>query len=90
MCKIIFVALLSIAISAPAFAIDNDQESRMEQAKKEMRAMDDKNIQERRATEDECHAKMKAMHERHQKEREGIRAKYGLGKEGGGNRGGNK
>lgn len=82
MCKIISAALLVLIASAPAFAMDNEQEARMEQAKKEMRAMDDKNIQERRTLEDECHAKMKAMHERHQKERESLKAKYGLGKGG--------
>ncbi len=96
MCKIISAVLLALIASAPAFAMDNDQEARMEQAKKEMRAMDDKNMQERRAMEDECHAKMKAMHERHQKERESLKAKYGFGKEGKedrgnkGERGGNR
>lgn len=78
--KIISAALFAMAVSVPAFAMDNDQETRMEQAKKEMRAMEDKHMQERRAVEDECHSKMKAMHERHQKEREELKAKYGIGK----------
>lgn len=82
MYRIIFATLLSMTVSIPAFAMDSDQESRMEQAKKEMRAMDDKNMQERRALEDECHAKMKAMHERHQKEHESLKDKYGFGREG--------
>jgi len=77
--KIISVTLLAFAVSAPVFAMDNDRESRMEEAKKEMRALEDKQMQERRAMEDECQSKMKAMHERHQKEREGLKARFGMG-----------
>ncbi len=80
--KIIFATLFAAAVSIPAFAMDNDQGARMEQAKKEMRAMEDKHMQERRAVEDECHGKMKAMRERHQKEREDLKAKHGIGKGG--------
>lgn len=78
--KIISAALFATFISLPAFAMDDDQGTRMEQAKKEMRAMQDKHMQERRTVEDECHDKMKAMHERHQKERDELKAKHGMGK----------
>lgn len=88
--KIISAALLATAVSAPAFAMDDDRETRMEQAKKEMRAMEDKHMQERRAVEDECHGKMKAMRERHQKEREEFKAKYGVDKGGKEDSGGRK
>lgn len=87
--KIISATLFAMAVSVPAFAMDDGQETHMEQAKKEMRAMEDKHMQERRAVEDECHSKMKAMHERHQKEGEELKAKHGMGKggrEGRGNR----
>ena len=81
--KIISIALLAMAVSAPAFAVDNDRGARMDEAKKEMRAMEDRQMQEHRALQDECQDKMKAMRERHQKEREDLKAKYGMGKGGG-------
>jgi len=90
--KIIFSVLLAMAVPVSAFAADNDRGDRMEAGKKEMRAMQDKHMQERRAMEDECHSKMKAMQERHQKEREEFKAKHGMmgkgGKEGMGGMGG--
>lgn len=80
--KIIFLALLAMTVPVSAFAADNDRGERMEAGKKEMRAMQDKHMQERRAMEDECHGKMKAMQERHQKERDEFKAKHGMGKGG--------
>ena len=91
--KIIFIALLIAAV--PAFASDNDQGARKEDARKEMRALQDKHMQERRALEDEMHGKMREMRERHQKENAALRAKYGMdkggkgGMEGKGGMGGN-
>ena len=86
--RIITAALLAMAVSVPVFAMDNEQETRMEGAKKEMRAMQDRHMQERRAMEDECQGKMKAMRERHQKERDDLKARYGMGKGGREGRGG--
>lgn len=92
--RIIFSALLTMAVPVSAFAGDSDRGDRMEAGKKEMRAMQDKHMQERRAMEDECHSKMKAMQERHQKERDDFKAKHGAmgkgGKEGMGGNGGGK
>lgn len=76
--RIIFSALLAMAVPVSVFAAGDDMES----GKKEMRAMQDKHIQERRAMEDECHSKMKSMQERHQKERDEFKAKHGMGKGG--------
>lgn len=78
--KMISAALLAMAVMAPAFAADNDQNARREQARKEMRALQDKHIQERRAQEDEMRNKMNAMSDRHQKEDADLRAKYGMEK----------
>lgn len=78
--KIISVALLAMAVSAPAFAADSDQSVRREEARKEMRALQDKHLQERRALEDEMRGKMKTMSERQRKENQDLRAKYGMGK----------
>ena len=66
--------------SLPVLAVDADREGKMEQAKKEMHAIDDKRVQERRAMEDECHGKMKAMREKHHKEKEALKEKYGFNK----------
>lgn len=73
--------LFAMVISLPVLAVDADREAKMEQAKKEMRALDDKQTQDRRAMEDECHGKMKAMREKHQKEKEALKEKYGFNKD---------
>ncbi len=80
--RIISVVLLGMAVSVPVFAMDNDREARMDEARKEMRALQDRQLQERRALEDEMHGKMSAMRERHQKEREELKARYGMDKGG--------
>ena len=80
--KIISAALLAMAVSVPAFAMDNDQDTHMEGAKMEMRAMQDRHMQERRAMEDECQGKMKAMRERHQKEDDDLKVKHGMDRKG--------
>ena len=41
--------------------------------------MQDKHMQERRAMEDECQGKMKAVRERHQKKRDDLKANTGDG-----------
>lgn len=74
--------LLATVVTLPTLASDADREGKREQAKKEMRAMDDKQVQERRTMEDECHGKMKSMREKHQKERESLKEKHGLDKDG--------
>ena len=73
--------LFAMVASLPVFANDADREGKMEQAKKEMRAIDDKQTQERRAMEDECHGKMKVMREKHQKEKDALKEKYGFNKD---------
>lgn len=72
--------LFAMVASLPVLAVDADREAKMEQAKKEMRAIDDKQVQERRAMEDECHGKMKAMKDKHHKEKEALKEKYGHNK----------
>jgi len=73
--------LFAMVASLPVLAVDADREAKMEQAKKEMRALEDKEVQERRAMDDECHGKMKAMREKHQKERDALKEKYGFNKD---------
>ena len=73
--------LLAMVFVLPVFAVDADREAKMEQAKKEMRAIDDKQVQERRAMEDECHGKMKSMRDKHHKEKEALKEKYGFHKD---------
>ena len=72
--------LFAMVASLPVLAVDADREAKMEQARKEMRAMDDKQTQDRRAMEDECHGKMKAMREKHHKEKDALKEKYGFNK----------
>lgn len=73
--------LFAMVASQSVFAVDADREAKMEQAKKEMRALEDKEVQERRAMDDECHGKMKAMREKHYKEKEALKEKYGFNKD---------
>lgn len=81
--KIIYATLAAMFISGPILAAGNDDGARWDQMKNEMRALQDRHVQERRALEDECHSKMKAMRERHEKEHEDLKVKYGMEGKGG-------
>ncbi|MDX8400794.1 MAG: hypothetical protein R8K20_11195 [Gallionellaceae bacterium] len=76
--KIISIVLLTMAVATPTYAEDTDQGARRDEARKEMRAMEDKQTKERRAMQDECRTKMKSMRESHQKERKELKSKYGI------------
>lgn len=76
--RAVFFAVLATALtvfSGAGVVRAEDDHGKRDQAKAEMRAMEDRHRSERRALEDKCEAEHRSMKDKHKQEREALKKK---------------